>query len=108
MCVFCTSRRRHTRWPRDWSSDVCSSDLILQAAKIKVVINGNPNFATNSPLIENVLSMCMKEAVTNVVKHSCAKVCQLSFTNEKDAYELVVKDDGVGLVQRGSSNLGSG
>src|SRR5207253_4890459 len=21
------SRRRHTRWPRDWSSDVCSSDL---------------------------------------------------------------------------------
>src|SRR5207253_3370975 len=20
-------RRRHTRWPRDWSSDVCSSDL---------------------------------------------------------------------------------
>src|SRR5207253_2643931 len=22
------SRRRHTRWPRDWSSDVCSSDLL--------------------------------------------------------------------------------
>src|SRR5207253_5393936 len=21
--------RRHTRWPRDWSSDVCSSDLAL-------------------------------------------------------------------------------
>src|SRR5690625_5047313 len=21
------SRRRHTIWPRDWSSDVCSSDL---------------------------------------------------------------------------------
>src|SRR5690625_5903232 len=33
-CVYCcevsfffSSRRRHTRWPRDWSSDVCSSDL---------------------------------------------------------------------------------
>src|SRR5690625_1640801 len=25
--VFFSSRRRHTRWPRDWSSDVCSSDL---------------------------------------------------------------------------------
>src|SRR5690625_403789 len=25
---FFTSRRRHTRWPRDWSSDVCSSDLV--------------------------------------------------------------------------------
>src|SRR6202043_827197 len=26
--VFFSSRRRHTRWPRDWSSDVCSSDLV--------------------------------------------------------------------------------
>src|SRR5207253_7676543 len=23
--------RRHTRWPRDWSSDVCSSDLLSGA-----------------------------------------------------------------------------
>src|SRR5437870_5920969 len=28
---FFSSRRRHTRWPRDWSSDVCSSDLSRQA-----------------------------------------------------------------------------
>src|SRR5699024_11287720 len=26
-CVFFSSRRRHTRSKRDWSSDVCSSDL---------------------------------------------------------------------------------
>src|SRR5690625_5735799 len=24
---FFSSRRRHTRWPRDWSSDVCSTDI---------------------------------------------------------------------------------
>src|SRR5690625_1130003 len=29
FCCFFSSRRRHTRWPRDWSSDVCSSDLGL-------------------------------------------------------------------------------
>src|SRR2546422_3311999 len=28
---FFSSRRRHTRCSRDWSSDVCSSDLILDA-----------------------------------------------------------------------------
>src|SRR5439155_10824513 len=28
---FFSSRRRHTRWPRDWSSDVCSSDLLILA-----------------------------------------------------------------------------
>src|SRR6266702_5811778 len=27
VLFFFSSRRRHTRWPRDWSSDVCSSDL---------------------------------------------------------------------------------
>src|SRR5256884_4884982 len=26
--VFFSSRRRHTRCSRDWSSDVCSSDLV--------------------------------------------------------------------------------
>src|SRR5207253_5367314 len=29
---FFSSSRRHTRWPRDWSSDVCSSDLAPPAA----------------------------------------------------------------------------
>src|SRR5690606_39997789 len=28
---FFSSRRRHTRFSRDWSSDVCSSDLFLCA-----------------------------------------------------------------------------
>src|SRR5690606_39878946 len=27
-CFFFSSRRRHTRFSRDWSSDVCSSDLL--------------------------------------------------------------------------------
>src|SRR6266704_125212 len=27
VCFFFSSRRRHTRSKRDWSSDVCSSDL---------------------------------------------------------------------------------
>src|SRR5437764_15014595 len=27
MCFFFSSRRRHTRYIGDWSSDVCSSDL---------------------------------------------------------------------------------
>src|SRR5439155_11688430 len=29
FCFFFSSRRRHTSWPRDWSSDVCSSDLFV-------------------------------------------------------------------------------
>src|SRR6266508_5355939 len=38
LCFFFfSSRRRHTRWPRDWSSDVCSSDLEVQEELDKVV-----------------------------------------------------------------------
>src|SRR5690606_40228821 len=29
VLFFFSSRRRHTRFSRDWSSDVCSSDLAL-------------------------------------------------------------------------------
>src|SRR6185369_1941999 len=31
VCFFFSSRRRHTRFKCDWSSDVCSSDLPLSA-----------------------------------------------------------------------------
>src|SRR6266481_6176813 len=32
-CFFFSSRRRHTRWNCDWSSDVCSSDLTQASAQ---------------------------------------------------------------------------
>src|SRR3989442_11694355 len=32
LCFFFSSRRRHTRCGRDWSSDVCSSDLSLASS----------------------------------------------------------------------------
>src|SRR5690625_7790591 len=38
MLFFFSSRRRHTRWPRDWSSDVCSSDLSL-GLKGRVIVS---------------------------------------------------------------------
>src|SRR6266516_7462830 len=34
FCFFFSSRRRHTRSYGDWSSDVCSSDLIPWAARV--------------------------------------------------------------------------
>src|SRR5690606_40038205 len=33
---FFSSRRRHTRFSRDWSSDVCSSDLGFNASATKI------------------------------------------------------------------------
>src|SRR5438445_7307438 len=36
-CFFFSSRRRHTRYWRDWSSDVCSSDLAMADARQKKI-----------------------------------------------------------------------
>src|SRR5256885_17008755 len=35
MSFFFSSRRRHTRLQGDWSSDVCSSDLLVQTVLIQ-------------------------------------------------------------------------
>src|SRR2546430_10857055 len=47
-CFFFSSRRRHTRFDCDWSSDVCSSDLLkdlpvtLTVAAGRLALNGEP------------------------------------------------------------------
>src|SRR5439155_4251323 len=38
VVFFFSSRRRHTRWPRDWSSDVCSSDLMIADSAVRASI----------------------------------------------------------------------
>src|SRR5438105_8874899 len=45
MCItlfyyffFFSSRRRHTRSTRDWSSDVCSSDLMKTSVRVLAII----------------------------------------------------------------------
>src|SRR5689334_24519134 len=40
LFFFFSSRRRHTRWNCDWSSDVCSSDLFAERARRELVAVG--------------------------------------------------------------------
>src|SRR5207253_8159193 len=52
-CIFFfSSRRRHTRWPRDWSSDVCSSDLSVKKQLVAALMHSE--YAENSDLIAEV------------------------------------------------------
>ena len=46
--------------------------------------------------METVLSMCLKEAVTNVVKHSQADHCSVEFSETEKEIRLQVEDDGIG------------
>src|SRR5690625_6617958 len=51
---FFSSRRRHTRWPRDWSSDVCSSDLPLRLTASIQSLSSIPAASASSTLIQMV------------------------------------------------------
>src|SRR5437660_8528228 len=54
---FFSSRRRHTRWPRDWSSDVCSSDLTKAGAVFEGRVPGADitfNFGSSSTLATQI------------------------------------------------------
>src|SRR5699024_7272376 len=44
-----SSRRRHTRSKRDWSSDVCSSDLPLNRHLMTTLEPGNHSFTITAP-----------------------------------------------------------
>ena len=71
---------------------------ILQAAQMTYHIEGGQ--LKNTPLlIESVLTMCLKEAVTNVVKHSQATSCHVMIKQLPNEWLLKVKDNGVGLVK---------
>src|SRR5271166_5582103 len=51
--VFCfSSRRRHTRWPRDWSSDVCSSDLRVSFQAKETREGSDPTQAEIGPSLD--------------------------------------------------------
>src|SRR2546430_2493034 len=64
---FFSSRRRHTRFDCDWSSDVCSSDLTsLQTGVVNVAENGVNVYETNKHYeVAPVLNMTQHEANNN-------------------------------------------
>lgn len=76
---------------------------ILQAAQIDYNIEGDPHLKDTPLLIESVLTMCLKEAVTNVVKHSEAMNCYVSIVHLPNEWQLEVRDNGVGIKKGISS-----
>src|SRR2546430_12910417 len=66
--VFFSSRRRHTRFDCDWSSDVCSSDLTDQRAfqvspRKSILLAISPSLRSDHDTIENWLSKIHQKAI---------------------------------------------
>lgn len=81
---------------------------VLKAAEMSYRVNGQLQFTHMPPLVENVLSMCLKEAVTNIVKHSYASHCTFTFMQTDDEFTVIVEDNGIGIPAKGENLPGNG
>ncbi len=64
---------------------------------------------TLDPDAEAVLAWCLREAVTNVIRHSRARHCRIRLTDRLGELSLEVTDDGRGLADQDPKNpRGSG
>ncbi len=82
------------------SEEVFRVEQILSAANIKVTISGNSQLNQTSVLAENVLSMCLKEATTNIVKHSQATLCHIKIHESTEKTNIIIEDNGIGFNKK--------
>jgi two-component system sensor histidine kinase DesK len=88
--------------------EVIRIQQMLKAAEMEYTIEGNPSFTNIPAIVESVMSMCLKEAVTNVVKHSYGKSCCVSFEQLPNEFVINVVDDGIGITRGGETSPGNG
>ncbi|WP_422655555.1 sensor histidine kinase [Lysinibacillus sp. UBA6686] len=81
---------------------------ILRAAEMEFIFEGDKETLQVPPLVENVLSMCLKEAVNNVIKHSGATKCEIAFHQNFKEVHLVVRDNGQGITKKQAWKTGNG
>lgn len=92
----------------NWNDELIRIRQLLDAAQIELCFKGDPELRNAPLLVENVLCMCMKEAVTNVVKHSQATNCTITIMQPSEEWVIQIADNGVGLPDRDLLFSGNG
>ncbi|WP_211270325.1 sensor histidine kinase [Caryophanon tenue] len=81
---------------------------MLSAAEIELMLDANFEENKATLFVESVLSMCLKEAVNNIVKHSGATMCHITYHETNDEIILRVQDNGHGYTEEATLKGGSG
>src|SRR5690606_40363367 len=80
------SRRRHTRFSRDWSSDVCSSDLEKQLARNVVpdTLALSDRFAEVGMALQLQLQVALKRLFDVFADQQLAQILQVGQPTEEE------------------------
>ncbi|MGO0061308.1 sensor histidine kinase [Brevibacillus fluminis] len=81
-----------------FADEVDHAGKLLDAAGITYTVKEEGGLGELPSLIQTVLGMCLRECVTNVVKHSRATRCDVRLELAEGAYRLVVSDNGKGIM----------
>ncbi|MED4403204.1 sensor histidine kinase [Metabacillus fastidiosus] len=57
-----------------------------------------------SHVTETMLALCIREAITNIIRHSEAKKCMINRFKRDEMYQIEVIDDGNGHIKEGKGN----
>ncbi|WP_335869446.1 sensor histidine kinase [Bacillus sp. 2205SS5-2] len=87
--------------------EIAHIEQFLKAAQIEFKYKRDSLYNV-SLFVENILSLCMKETVTNVVKHSQATTCEITIEQSWNEICIVVKDNGIGINEDEDVGKGSG
>ncbi|RTE10099.1 sensor histidine kinase [Paenibacillus whitsoniae] len=74
--------------------EIAQSSEILKSAGIAFETHGHVHEFQAPPMVHNIFGMCLREAVTNVVKHSRASLCTVSLQEEPGDWTLIIADNG--------------
>ncbi|MGN1400045.1 MAG: sensor histidine kinase [Bacillus sp. (in: firmicutes)] len=88
--------------------EVVLAEKMLSAADIKLTIEERQKLENIPLLTENILSMCLKESVTNIVKHSGATECHVTFEQNWKETIMTICDNGVFKDRETSFQRGHG
>ncbi|MCJ8008413.1 histidine kinase [Lederbergia wuyishanensis] len=88
------------------AEEIADMEQIFTTAGIAFHVEKNQDFSHIPLLQQNIIGMCLKEAATNIVKHSQAKNCTLSIIEKEGFLSIAVKDDGIGLLGQHQSGNG--
>lgn len=83
-------------------TEIHNAMQILAAANIESRLEGEYREGSVTPLINNILGMCLRETVTNVVRHSGASSCTIKRISMHDSMMLIVTDNGQGIDDQAS------
>lgn len=84
-------------------AEAAQATATLQAAGMKVDCSFAP--AAMPPSHEGVLALALREAVTNVIRHSQAHSCDLRLRRVEGGCEMEIKDDGCGRMSPEGTGL---